>query len=64
MNQLFLLKLIADLIKSDKPTIEEIKCARTIVENLIKAYDKPTTASDIMESDLDPDAEAARRELL
>ena len=65
MNQPFLLQLIADLIKNDKPTVEEVRCARTIVENLIKGYTKPTTASEIIdESNLDSEAEAARRELL
>lgn len=67
MNQLFLLKLIADLIKSDKPTVEEIKCARTIVSNLIEAG-TPKQAEDSTfisgTIPLDMDADAARRDLM
>lgn len=65
MNQLFLLKLLLDLIKTDKPTVEEVHCARTILDNLIKSQDKPQPISSNMEqSDLDDDAEAARQELM
>ena len=65
MNPLFLLNLIFDLLKSDKPTVEEIKCARTVVENLIKYYTKPEMSPDIMMegSNLSPEAQEARREL-
>ena len=67
MDQLSLLKLISDLIKEDKPTTEQIKCARTIVDNLIVHY-QPKLADAIgnvyIPSNLDPDAEQARQELL
>lgn len=39
MKNLLLLKLIADLIKTNKPSVEEIRCTRTIIDNLIKEYD-------------------------
>lgn len=63
MNQLFLLKLILDLLKSDKPTVEQISCARTILKNLIEAHDKPVDSAHV-ESDLDSDALQAQKELL
>jgi len=65
MNQVFLLKLVADLIKADKPTVEEIRCARVIVDNLIKHQDNPTSSGQtiIPNSELDADAEEAKREL-
>ena len=72
MNQLFLLKLISDLIKTDKPTVEEIRCARTIVDNLTKEYGNSLTEEEInnikekkgIPTYLDDEAEQARKELL
>jgi hypothetical protein len=61
MNQIFLLKLIADFIKDDKPSVEQIRCARTIVENLIKFQDKPQPVNP--NNDLDDEAYNAKREL-
>ena len=39
MNFLFLLNLIKDLLKNEKPTVEEINCVRIIVENMIKVFE-------------------------
>ena len=66
MNQLFLLQLIADLIKNDKPTVEEVRCARTIVENLIKGASGQYESTIVVPSNsmLDDEAEQARKELL
>ena len=66
MNQPFLLQLIADLIKNDKPTVEEVRCARTIVENLIKEASGQYESTIIVPTNsmLDDEAEEARRELL
>ena len=63
MNEVNLLKLIADLIKSDKPTVEEIKCARTILANLISSSE-PKEESIGHVSDLDNEALQARKELM
>lgn len=67
MNQFFLLKLIADLIKSDKPTIEEVRCARTIIQNLIDSS-SPQYVDGVEElpinDGLDDEAKQARKELL
>ena len=65
MNQLFLLKLIADLIKSDKPTVEEIRCARTIINSLIQ-NEPPILIPkgyEVLGNDLDEIAQQAKKEL-
>ena len=66
MNPLFLLNLISDLLKSDKPTVEEIRCARVILENLVKEYDIKEPLGNMLseKSDLSPEAEKAKRELI
>ena len=58
-----LLKLVFDLIKNDKPTVEEIRCARTIIDNLIKVGGWNGIAPE-QTSDLDEDARQARKELM
>lgn len=66
MNNIFLLNLIAELIKEDQPTAEQIKCARIIVDNLIKTNDKVILQSlppVYINSQLDEDAIQARKEL-
>lgn len=69
MNPLFLLKLIFDLIKDDKPTAEEVRCARTIANNLIDYYTTNTAlygienTKELMDSELSPEALQAQREL-
>lgn len=66
MNQLFLLKMIAELLEGD-PTKDQIDCARKILKGMIEEYEKkpimPYTPLSDSDSDLDPEAEAARREL-
>lgn len=66
MNSLFLLTLIADLIKSDKPTVEQIHCVRVIVNNLIQESEKQKLESSgyITEKPhLDQEAKQAQEEL-
>lgn len=69
MNPQFLLKLVSDLIKDDKPTLEQVKCARVIVDGLIKEYEPkefPTTGdllTRIPGHVLSLEAEQARQEL-
>ena len=63
MKQIFLLKLIADFLKSDKPTVEEIRCARTILDNLIKNDEEPEIETTQL-SDLDSEAQQAQKELM
>lgn len=64
MNEVNLLRLVADLIKSDKPTPEQVQCARTIITGLIESkQDKFEMKSSSEESVLDDEAEQARREL-
>ena len=44
MNHLFLLKLIAELLSSDKPTADEIGVAKKIIKEMIEEQTiKPTT---------------------
>ena len=38
MNDLYLLKLIADLLEGEKVSSEKLSCAKTILNNLIKEY--------------------------
>lgn len=61
MNDQMLLKLMLDLLKSDKPSVEEVRCARTIVNSMI------TNASQFIPNQtaglLDPEAQQARSEL-
>ena len=64
MNDIFLLQLISDLIKEDKPTIEEVRCARTIVNNLIKAQAVPTSINQATGGILDSEALAAKNDLM
>ena len=63
MNPLFLLNLISDLIKDDRPTPEQIKCTRVIVNNLIKEYNTVNTPIESL-SDLDKEAQEAKKELM
>jgi len=60
--------MIADLLKADKPTQEQIHCARQIIAGLIASYDKklPGSSSSVSTSVAldDPEAEEAREELL
>ena len=68
MSQLFLLKLVAELIKSDKPTAEEVRCARTIVGQMVEAAEEPIQPGrgEVIDpiSDLDEAAQLARKELM
>lgn len=63
MNQLSLYKLILDLIKTDKPTVEQVQCARTILKSLIEAEEEPQQSQQPA-SDLDLEAFKAQQELL
>lgn len=68
MNNLFLLKLIAELLSSDKPTPDEIGVAKKILREMIEESEPaiPPKYNKILEelSNLDPVAEQARKELL
>jgi len=66
MTQLFLLKLIADLL-FDNPTQEKIDVAKKIVDGMIKEMESvPHQVQELQinaNSTLDPEAQAAMREL-
>lgn len=62
MNQLFLLKLIATMLEGNKPTQEKIDCAKSVLEQMIKEYDKQPTTGGL--SDLSDEANLAREELI
>lgn len=66
MNQVFLLKLVKELIESDKPTPEQVRCARVIVNGMIDFLDNPVSGGQIIEpnSELDNEAQLAKQELL
>lgn len=68
MNHLFLLKLISELLSSDKPTADEIGVAKKILKEMIEDCQPVITNKKItlgmVPSNLDPIAEQARKELL
>ena len=65
MNPLFLLKLISELLE-DKPTPDEIGCARKIVESMVAEYENTTIPSttSFIDPNLDLEAQQAKKELL
>ena len=63
MTDLFLLKLIAELLEGDKPTQDEIGCVKKILKEMI-GEDKSQISYDMTPSNLDPEAEHARQDLL
>jgi len=68
MNQLFLLNLISDLIKEDKPTVEQVRCVRVIIDNMIKEFQTPSGTLPygviFNDSELSQEAKQARKDLL
>ena len=65
MNQLFLLKLIDEMLDGDKPSPEKIHCAKTIIKNLIEYHQVvPNAPTPILDEDLDREAALAKAELL
>lgn len=64
MNHLFLLKLIAEMLDSDKPTPEKVACARKILQQMIQEYDKPKIIEYQLNPDLDPEALNAKNDLI
>ena len=67
MNQLFLLKLIFDLLE-DKPTKYKIDCAKKILKGMIDEYSGVPSGlpnNDVpVNANLDLEAQQAQRELL
>lgn len=75
MNQLFLLKLVAEMLEGDEPTQDRIYCARKIIDNMIADYDlkKEVSFDDHLthvkvysenKSFLDAEAQQAKQDLL
>ena len=67
MTDLFLLKLIAELLEGENPTKDEIKVAKKVLKEMIEE-NKPTSGMLGVDnynepSNLTPEAEQARREL-
>ena len=64
MNPLFLLKLVSELLQ-DKPTADEINCAKKIIENMVKEYENTVipNSTNFTDPTLDSEAQQAQQEL-
>ena len=68
MNHLFLLKLIAELLSSDKPTADEIGVVKKVIKEMIEENEPQKqqnyyTSTLPIDKNLDLDAQKAKQEL-